>query len=251
MIVFREALIRLAGSRSLLLLGDTTVLDRWRWVNQRLPSAPASLADVGCGNGWLAINCSRLGSGTLGLGWDGPDMAKANNRAAGFGSNARFEVQDVRTLSNRHDLKEKFDIVTRLEAIEHVLEAAGLMVSLANILRPGGRLILITPNEAHIPVDAGDAGPFSRVENGGHVRKGCTADQLRLLTAQAGLEITEIGFRSAWFSQRVTGLVRCFKRYFRYSPAWAMTLPLRAVPASAGWRRTYPSHTIRMSAVKG
>src|ERR1035441_5132236 len=186
MTIFREALVRLAGPRSLLLLGDTTVLDRWRWVKQRLPAAPASLADVGCGNGWLAINCSRLGYGTLGLGWDGPDLAKAKDRAASFGSNARFEVQDVRTLSERHDLKEKFDIVTCLETIEHLLDDAGLMASLANLLRPGGRLILTTPSEAYIPIDAGDDGPFSKAEDGGHVRKGYTADQLRLLTTQAG-----------------------------------------------------------------
>jgi len=83
------------------------------------------------------------------------------------------------------------------------------------------------------------------------VRKGYTADRLRLLAAQAGLEITEIGFCSAWYSQRATGLLRRFTRYFGYGPAWAVTLPLRAVPAPAGWRRTYPPHTICMSAVKG
>ena len=250
MIVLREALIRLAGSRSLLLLGDTLVLDRWRWVEQRLPAPPASLVDVGCGNGWLAINCSRLGYGALGLGWNGPDLAKAKDRAARFGSAARFEVQDVRTLSARRDLTERFDIVTCLETIEHVLDDARLMVSLANILRPGGQLILTTPNEAYIPMDAGDAGPFSRVEDGGHVRKGYTADRLRFLTAQAGLEITEIGFCSSWYSQRVTGLLRRLNRYLGYVPAWAVTLPLRAVPTSARWRRRYPSYSICVSAIK-
>ena len=251
MLVFREALVRLAGPRSLLLLGDTMVLDRWRWVEQRLPAPPASLVDVGCGNGWLAINCSLLGHDALGLGWDGSDLAKAKDRAARFGSAARFEVQDVRTLSARHDLKEKFDIVTCLETIEHILDDAGLMVSLAHILRPGGHLILTTPNEAYIPIDAGDVGPFSRVEDGGHVRKGYTADRLRFLTAQAGLEITEIGFCSSWYSQRVTGLLRCLHRYLGYGPAWVATLPLRVVPTSAGWHGRYPSYSICMSAIKG
>ena len=145
----QEALIRLAGPRSLLLLGDTMVVDRWRWVEPRLPARPASLVDVGCGNGWLAINCSRRGYRTLGLGWDGPDLAKAKKRAANLGSDACFEVQDVRTLSARHDLKESFDIATCLETIEHVLDDTALMVSLATILRPGGRLILTTPNEEY------------------------------------------------------------------------------------------------------
>ena len=251
MTAFREALIRLAGPRSLLLLGDTLVLDRWRWVEPRLPAPPASLADVGCGNGWLAINCSRLGYGALGLGWDGPDLARAKDRAARFGTDARFEVQDVRSLSARHDLKEKFDIVTCLETIEHVLDDAALMVSLAHILRPGGRLILTTPNEAYVPIDAGDAGPFSRVEDGGHLRKGYTADRLIFLTAQAGLEITEIGFCSSWYSQRVTRLLRRLTRYIGYRPAWVATFPLRVVPASAGRHRRYPPYSICISAIKG
>ena len=252
MSILREALIRLAGPRSLLLLGDTLVLDRWRWIQPRLPAPPVSLVDVGCGNGWLAINCSRLGYQTLGLGWDGPDLIKAKNRAARLGSNARFEVQDVRTLSVRYDLKESFDIATCLETIEHVLDDAGVMVSLANMLRPGGRLILTTPNEAYVPIDTdgGDAGPFSVVEDGGHVRKGYTAERLTLLAAQAGLEITEIGFCSSWYSQRVTGLLRRLSRHLGYGPAWAITLPFRLIPTSARRHRRYPSYSICMSAIK-
>lgn len=226
------------------------VLDRWRWIEPRLPEPPASLVDVGCGNGWLAINCTRLGYRALGLGWDGPDLAKAKDRAGMFGSDARFEVQDVRTLSARQDLKGSFDIATCLETIEHVLDDAGVMVSLANILRPGGRLILTTPNEAYIPIDARDSGPFSVVEDGGHVRKGYTAERLRLLAVEAGLEITEIGFCSPWYSQRITGLLRCLSRYLGYGPAWAATLPCRFAPMSAAWNRRYPSYSICMSAIK-
>jgi SAM-dependent methyltransferase len=247
---FQEALIRLIGPRSLLLLGDTLVLDRWRWIKPRLPASPASLVDVGCGNGWLAINCSGLGYRTLGLGWDGADLARARGRAARLGSDAQFEVQDVRALSARHDLKESFDIATCFETIEHILDDAGVMASLANILRPGGRLFLTTPNEAYIPIDAGDSGPFSVVEDGGHVRKGYTGERLQFLAVQAGLEITEIGFCSSWYSQRITGLIRYLSRYLGYGPAWALTLPFRLVPTSANWHKGYPPYSICMSAIK-
>ena len=248
---FQEALIRLVGPRSLLLLGDTLVLDRWQWIKPRLPGSPASLIDVGCGNGWLAINCSRLGYRVIGLGWDGADLAKAKDRAARLGSDARFEVQDVRTLSARHDLKESFDIATCLETIEHILDDADVMVSLANILRPGGRLFLTTPNEAYIPIDTGDTGPFSVVEDGGHVRKGYNAERLRFLAAQAGLEIAEIGFCSSWYSQRITGLLRHTQSTsWLRSGIWAVTLPFRLVPTSTRWHRGFPPYSICMSAIK-
>jgi SAM-dependent methyltransferase len=246
----QEVFIRLGGPRSLLLLGDTLVLDRWRWIAPRLPSAPASLVDVGCGNGWLAINCSRLGYRALGLGWDGPDLTKARERAARLCSDARFEVQDVRTLSTRYDLKESFDVATCLETIEHVLDDAGLMASLASILRPGGHLILTTPNEGYIPMDAGDAGPFSAVEDGGHVRKGYTAERLNFLANQAGLKIVELDFCSGWSSQKITGLLRALDRRVGYAPAWAATFPLRLLPLLERRFRAYPAYSICMSAIK-
>src|ERR1019366_10808499 len=107
-----NSLLRLVGPRSLLILRDTLVVDRWRWLLSRLPPAPASIIDAGCGNGWLALNCSRLGYSTLGIGWAGPNLEKARERAGVLGSDARFEVQDLRSLSDRCDLKECFDVVT-------------------------------------------------------------------------------------------------------------------------------------------
>lgn len=243
--------IRWAGPRSLLLLGDPFVLDRWRWLRSHLPPAPASLIDVGCGNGWLAINCSSLGYRTLGIGWEGPDLAKARKRATALGSEARFEVQDVRTLSARYDLKECFDIATCFETIEHVIDDEGLMRSLASILRPGGQLILTTPSQDYIPMDSGDAGPFSEVEDGGHVRKGYTSERLGYLAEQAGLEVTEIGFCSGWSSQKVTTLLRDLNRCFGYGLAWALTLPLRLIPPLLDSReQAHPPYSICMLATK-
>ena len=223
-------LVRLLGPRALLLLGDTLVLDRWRWLQSRLAPASSLLIDVGCGNGWLAINCARLGYRTLGVGWEGPDLQKARQRAAGFAGDARFEVQDVRTLLTRHDLKESFDVATCFETIEHILDDAQVMRSLAMVLRSGGRLFLTTPNEDYIPMDAGDAGPFSDIEDGQHVRKGYTAEQLSYLAEQAGLAVVEIGFCSGWGSQTVTTILRRLARSIGYGPAWALTLPLRLIP---------------------
>jgi SAM-dependent methyltransferase len=249
--ILKSASIRLVGPRSLLLLGDPLVLDRWRWLQSRLPPAPASLIDVGCGNGWLAINCASLGYHTLGIGWEGPDLDKAKKRAAAFGSSARFEVQDVRSLSARYDLKECFDVATCFETIEHIIDDLEVMRSLASSLRPGGRLVLTTPNQEYIPMDAGDAGPFSEIEDGQHVRKGYTPERLNYLTEHAGLEVREIGFCSGWSSQKLTALLRGLTRRIGYGPAWALTLPLRLVPPLFdNGEQVHPPYSICMLATK-
>jgi 2-polyprenyl-3-methyl-5-hydroxy-6-metoxy-1,4-benzoquinol methylase len=251
MTALQNMLLRLLGARCLLLLGDTLVLDRWRWLKSRLPVAHASLIDVGCGNGWLALNCSRLGYRTLGIGWEGPDLEKAMRRAAECCSDARFEVQDARTISGRYDLKECFDIATCFETIEHIINDVELMQSLASILRPGGRLFLTTPNEEYVPMDAGDAGPFRQVEDGRHVRKGYTPQRLTYLAEQAGLVVEEIGFCSAWPSQKVTALLRSLTRRTGYGPAWVITFPLRLFPPVLDHRdRGRPPYTICMAANK-
>ena len=245
-------LIRWLGPRSLLIIGDTLVLDRWRWLESRLPPVPASLIDVGCGNGWLALNCSRLGYKTVGLGWEGADLQKARERATSFDNDARFEVQDIRMLSGRHDLKECFDIVTCFETIEHIMDDAEVMRSLASLLRPGGRLFLTSPNQNYIPMDSGDAGPFSDREDGGHVRKGYTHERLNYLANQSGFMVTEISFCSGWSSQKVTALLRRMEPILGYRPAWAITLPLRFAPSLFDHRtQKYPPYSICMSATKG
>lgn len=248
----REISLRLLGPASLLFLGDTMVFDRWKWIRSRLPATSKVLADVGCGNGWLALNFARVGYQTLGIGWAGPDIEKATARAAAMGSNARFEVQDIRQLSVRSDLKETFDVVTCLETIEHIIDDVQVMIDLTSLLRPGGRLLLTTPNEGYVPIDVSDAGPFSTVETGEHVRKGYTQERLSHLADQARLEVLEIGFCSGWASQKVTGIMRGLSRRFGYRAAWAVTLPLRLAPPLLDKRRSSrPPYSICLVARKG
>ena len=101
------------------------------------------------------------------------DKEEAERDAKKLGlTNCKFEVQDVRSLGERRDLFNKFDIILCAENIEHILNDNKLMKDMAYCLKEGGKLILTTPNSGYIPIGKGDAGPFLKIEDGGHVRKG-------------------------------------------------------------------------------
>lgn len=241
----------ITGPRLLLVLGDTLVLDRWRWIRSQLPHERSTIIDAGCGNGWLAINCARGGHRTLGMGWCDRELDKANARARMFETAAEFQVQDLRELGSRADLVAQFDIVTCSEVIEHIIDDVSLMVNLARLLRPGGYLLLTAPNLFYVPMDAGDAGPFSTVEDGGHVRRGYSPDSIRRIAEEASLKVEAIAYCSGRTSQLVTRYLRILTRRIGYWPAWLMTFWLRILPPlidRPGQR--YPPYSICVRASK-
>jgi hypothetical protein len=65
-------------------------------------------------------------------------------------------------------------------------------------------------------------GPFSRVEDGGHVRRGYTTGMLHELCKDAGLIVEEIATCSGFVSQQITKLHRIFGRF-----GWLTILPIR------------------------
>jgi SAM-dependent methyltransferase len=226
-------LVRLIGFRALLIHGDPLVLDRWRWLRPRLVHERGGLLDVGCGNGVFTIGAAKLGHDAVGLTWDERDQGQAVARARQVGaSTARFEIQDVRTLDGRRDLAGTFDTVICLENIEHIVDDERLMRAMASTLRPGGRLLLTTPNDAYRPIDRTQehAGPYLPIEDGRHVRKGYSFDRLDELCTAAGLDLVETASCSGFFSQKIAGLLWALQRRSRVG-GWIAVLPLRPLVA--------------------
>jgi len=224
-------LVRTLGFPATLIHGDTLVWDRWRWLKPRLRKHKGRLLDVGCGSGSFTIGAARMGYDAFGLSWDERNQHKAEQRAAIVrAKSATFDVCDVRHLESRADLLSKFDVVICLETIEHILKDQKLMLDIAACLRPGGTLLLTTPNKtcpAIGPVP--DDGPLSTFEDGGHVRRGYVDSNLRTLSEVAGLEVDEISYCSGYLSQRVTYLLRMASRMNRIA-GWVAVLPLRILP---------------------
>ncbi|QIZ72488.1 class I SAM-dependent methyltransferase [Oxynema aestuarii] len=228
----KSALVKILGFPATLIHGDTLVLDRWLWLKERLPQTSTSdkLIDIGCGTGAFTIGAALLGYEALGLSWDERNQSVAKQRALLCGAkSANFEVLDVRKLDRRQDLIAQFDLAISLEVIEHILDDRKLMRDIANCLKPGGRLLLTTPNYDYKPITAMDKGPFPTVETGWHVRKGYTEASLINLCKEAGFVVDSISFCSGFFSQKTTFFFRFFSKIHPLL-GWSFILPLRGLP---------------------
>jgi 2-polyprenyl-3-methyl-5-hydroxy-6-metoxy-1,4-benzoquinol methylase len=226
----KSFLVRLFGFPATLIHGDLLVLDRWRYLRKRLPVTlnGEKLIDVGCGTGAFTIGAARRGYQAVGLSWDERNQKVAQERAKLCGvPGTQFPIHDVRNLDQRYEFARKFNVAICCENIEHVLDDRHLMESMARCLRPGGILLLTTPNFFYRAISSSDNGPFSRTEDGGHVRRGYTKAMLCELCADAGLVVEEITHCSGFFSQRITALWRVLGGGVL---GWVMTLPLRILP---------------------
>ena len=208
------------------------MLDRWQWLARRLPRTrnEERLIDVGCGTGAFSIGAARRGYHALGLSWDERNQTVARVRAGlSRAPNAVFEILDVRKLHTRVDLWNQFDIAICLETIEHVLDDKKLLADITNCLKPGGRLLLTTPNYYYRAITPEDNGPFPKEETGWHVRRGYTPAMLLELVGGSGLICQEVSYCSGFLSQKVTWLIRRLSS-LHWLSAWLISFPLRILP---------------------
>jgi len=228
----RSLLVKLFGFHATLIHGDTLVLDRWRWLKRRLPvtNNGEKVIDIGCGTGAFSLGAALRGYESLGLTWDTRDQITAALRAKLLNlHSASFEVQDVRHLGERRDLFHSYDVAICCENIEHITNDRKLLTDIANCLKPGGRLLLTTPYLYYRPISAEDLGPFSRSEDGGHVRRGYTKAMLAELCESSGLVLERVSFCSGFLSQEITSLFRALSRVHPIV-GWIVIFPLRALP---------------------
>ena len=123
----------------------------WRIRHRQLPEASyfdrwtggvgSRVCDVGCGDGTLLAGLAKLGHDVLGI--------EPDERAR-----AAAAAQAVATLPGTGEAfpegltKESFDLVTMIQAFEHVLDPRATLGNLIELVKPGGTLVLETPNSA-------------------------------------------------------------------------------------------------------
>lgn len=223
-------LMRVFGFPASLIHGDLLILDRWLWLRPRLPRTRngEQLIDIGCGSGAFTIGAALRGYESVGLSWDERNQQVATERAALCSAAAIFPICDVRRLDECSEFNGKFDVAICFENIEHIMDDRKLMKDIFRCLKPGGFLLLTTPNYRYRAITRGDDGPFERTEKGGHVRRGYTRTMLEELCDESGFVVEETSSCSGFFSQRITALLRLLSRPLPLG--WIVTLPLRILP---------------------
>jgi SAM-dependent methyltransferase len=231
-VVNKSLLVKIFGYYAAFIHGDTLILDRWLWLKKHLPKTKNGerLIDIGCGTGAFTIGASLRGYDALGLSWDERNQRVAGERAEMCRANtAKFEVFDVRNLESRDDLAGQFDVAICLENIEHIINDRKLMIDITRCLKPGGRVLLTTPYFLYRNISSGDSGPFSKVEDGGHVRRGYSKAMIEELCNHANLMIDNISYCSGILSQKITFIQRVVSKIHPLL-GWATILPLRFLP---------------------
>lgn len=112
--------------------------ERIKFILDNIPDTGAKILDIGCGPGELSVKMRKNGNEVWGI-----DMCKASvNKARERGITALHG--DILGLG----ITTTFDIVCCNEVIEHVFYVNQVLMKILRLLKPGGKLILTTPNTA-------------------------------------------------------------------------------------------------------
>lgn len=109
---------------------------------ERLGVRPLRLLDIGCGAGLAAEALARAGHDVLGLD-AAPETIEVARRHAAAGMTLAYRCGTAEDLGAEGA---RFDAITAFEVIEHVPDPRAFLATLADLLAPGGVLVLSTLN---------------------------------------------------------------------------------------------------------
>ncbi len=179
-------------------------LHRHRVLARQIPPAVASATwvDVGGGAGEFAQIVAGLGYAVTVV--DGDPRNIANLTASGINAVLADLNQPLDSLVDA-----SFDGASIIEVIEHITHAERLMNELNRLLKPGGTLLLSTPNAVwwrdRLRAVCGRA-----PEAEGYHYRFFTAKTVRRLCEQAGFQVVRMEFSSPafginWFARKLLG----------------------------------------------
>jgi SAM-dependent methyltransferase len=143
--------------------------------------AGMDVLDAACGEGFGANILSKAAKSVTAIDIDPETVhhAKANYSQTAL----HFEIGDICQLRSLGT--ERFDAVVCFEAIEHVSDHAGLLSGIKSVLRPGGLLLISTPDKVKYNEDNGIANPF-------HVKE-LTSTEFELLLRRYFSHVSMLG----------------------------------------------------------
>lgn len=143
------------------------------WI-KALPLNSPRILDLGCGTGWFAERLSNFGR-TTGLDLNDEAMTEARRRWPHIDFIGGDFYQSLLEPG-------AFDLIVSLQVIAHVEDQDELMRRTAELLAPGGYL-LISTNNGFVMNRLGDADAGSHVELG-HIENWLSVRELRVLVSR-------------------------------------------------------------------
>src|SRR5437763_1750959 len=151
-------------------------LARYQWAAAQVQG---EVLDVACGTGYGAKLLAR-NAHVSGVDRNKQAVDTARSRVSGT-----FLVAEVPPIPLPSDA---FDFVISFETVEHIPDDVSFMLEIRRVLRPGGTLLISSPN---MDISAPDGMPLNRW----HVRE-YTLSSLTALLRRAGLEVGDIYVQS-------------------------------------------------------
>jgi SAM-dependent methyltransferase len=160
---------------------------RYRFLEEFIVPGDIDTLDAGSGNGALTYLAYRKGNRVLGVTALAREVESTTAlfRARRIPSDRvefrQMNIYDLRTLNRR------FDQIICSETLEHIRRDREVVQMFADLLNPGGRLILCCPHAIH---PEHNLGRTDEPETGYHVRDGYTFESYEAILGPAGFKIT-------------------------------------------------------------
>lgn len=119
-------------------------------------AAGATVLDAGCGEGYGTDLLARTARSATGIDLEEPVLARAAARYPGV----RFVRGDLEQMP----FAGRFEAVVTLQVIEHLTHPAVFLTECHRVMRPGGLIIIATPNRLTFSPDGVVRNPFHTIE---------------------------------------------------------------------------------------
>ncbi|MFC1649887.1 class I SAM-dependent methyltransferase [Patescibacteria group bacterium] len=113
-------------------------------VTDNLPDKTKKMLDVGCCDGFMTDKMVQKSNPEMTYGIDALEKCISYANKTYGNKKLKFEVGDAHKLRFRNST---FDIVTCLESLEHVKEPNVALKEMCRVLKPGGKIYILVPQE--------------------------------------------------------------------------------------------------------